>query len=42
MGELRHELQTSRRVIVPLLERLDRERITRRTGDRRTLVAMKL
>ena len=38
VSELRQQLQTSRRIIVPLLERLDRERITRRIGDRRTLV----
>ena len=38
VSELRQKLQTSRRIIVPLLERLDRERITRRVGDRRTLV----
>ncbi|MEY2537295.1 MAG: selenocysteine-specific elongation factor [Verrucomicrobiota bacterium] len=36
-SELRQALQTSRRIIVPLLERLDRDRITRRDGDRRTL-----
>ena len=37
VSELRQSLQTSRRVIVPLLERLDRERITRRLGDQRVL-----
>jgi selenocysteine-specific elongation factor len=36
-SELRQALQTSRRIIVPLLERLDRDRITRRDGDRRAL-----
>lgn len=35
VSELRQELQSSRRIIVPLLERLDREGITRRVGDRR-------
>ena len=38
-SELREALQTSRRVAIPLLERLDRERVTRRIGDRRLLVA---
>ena len=38
VSELRQALETSRRIIVPLLERLDRERTTRRIGDRRTLV----
>ena len=42
VSELRQALQTSRRIIVPFLERLDREHITQRVGDRRTLVAMKL
>jgi len=37
IGQLRQELQTSRRVIVPLLERLDRDGVTRRVGDKRTL-----
>ena len=37
VSQLRERLQTSRRVAVPLLERLDRDRITRRIGDRRTL-----
>ncbi len=37
VSELRRELQSSRRVMVPLLERLDRERVTRRVGDRRML-----
>jgi selenocysteine-specific elongation factor len=38
VSELREALHTSRRVAVPLLERLDRDRITRRIGDRRVLV----
>ena len=38
VSELRQALHTSRRIIVPLLEQLDRERITRRIGDQRTLV----
>jgi selenocysteine-specific elongation factor len=38
VSELRQALQTSRRTLVPLLEQFDRERITRRSGDRRTLI----
>ena len=38
VSELRQALQTSRRTIVPFLELLDRKRITRRSGDRRTLI----
>ena len=38
VSELRQALRTSRHTIVPFLELLDRERITRRSGDRRTLV----
>ena len=34
---LRQELQTSRRIMVPFLERLDRDRVTRRFGDKRKL-----
>lgn len=37
VSELRQLLGTSRRVMVPLLERLDREGITRRDGDFRRL-----
>jgi selenocysteine-specific elongation factor len=37
-SELRQHLDTSRKVIMPLLERLDRDKITRREGDYRTLV----
>jgi selenocysteine-specific elongation factor len=39
VSDLREALGTSRRVAVPLLERLDRDRITRRDGDRRVLGA---
>jgi selenocysteine-specific elongation factor len=39
VSELRQELLCSRRVIVPLLERLDREGVTLRDGDVRTLRA---
>jgi selenocysteine-specific elongation factor len=37
VSELRQALGSSRRVVVPLLERLDREGTTRRLGDRRSL-----
>jgi selenocysteine-specific elongation factor len=37
VSELRQELQTSRRIMVPLLEYLDRRGVTSRAGDRRTL-----
>ena len=37
-SELRQHLETSRRVIMPLLERMDGEGKTRRDGDFRTLV----
>src|SRR5205807_5532619 len=37
VSELRQELGTSRRVLVPFLEHLDRRGITRREGDRRKL-----
>ena len=36
-SELRQTLGTTRRVVIPLLERLDREGVTRREGDRRVL-----
>jgi selenocysteine-specific elongation factor len=36
-SELRQLLDTSRRVIIPFLERLDRDGITRRIGDKRIL-----
>jgi selenocysteine-specific elongation factor len=38
VSELRQTLQTSRRIMVPFLERLDHDRVTRRIGDQRTLV----
>jgi selenocysteine-specific elongation factor len=37
VSQLRSALKSSRRVMVPLLERLDREGFTRRVGDERTL-----
>jgi len=37
VSELRQALGSSRRVMVPLLERLDRGGVTRRVGDKRTL-----
>jgi selenocysteine-specific elongation factor len=37
VSQLRQELQTSRRITVPLLEQLDRDGVTRRVGDRRIL-----
>ena len=37
-GELRQALGTSRRVIIPLLEYLDKQGVTRRDGDKRTLI----
>jgi selenocysteine-specific elongation factor len=37
VSELRQALGSSRRVMVPLLERLDREGFTRRMGDKRSL-----
>ncbi len=36
-SELRQVLGTTRRVLIPVLEGLDRENVTRREGDRRTL-----
>jgi selenocysteine-specific elongation factor len=36
-SQIRQELKTSRRVVIPLLEYLDREGMTRRAGDLRTL-----
>jgi selenocysteine-specific elongation factor len=39
VSELRQQLQTSRRIMVPLLEQLDRSGVTRRVGDQRTLTA---
>jgi selenocysteine-specific elongation factor len=37
MSDLRQTLGSSRRVVVPFLERLDRDGVTRRVGDKRTL-----
>lgn len=37
-SELRQHLGTSRKVVMPFLERLDRDKITRREGDYRTLL----
>jgi len=37
VSELRQALGSSRRIVVPFLERLDREGFTRRVGDKRTL-----
>jgi len=37
VSELRQTLQSSRRVMVPFLERLDRDGITRRVGEKRLL-----
>jgi selenocysteine-specific elongation factor len=39
VSELRQTLESSRRVIVPLLEKLDRDGFTRRKGDRRVLTS---
>jgi len=36
-SELRQALGTSRRIVIPLLERLDKEGVTRREGDKRVL-----
>jgi selenocysteine-specific elongation factor len=37
VSELRQELQTSRRIMVPMLELLDAQKVTRRAGDKRAL-----
>jgi selenocysteine-specific elongation factor len=37
VSELRQALESSRRIMVPFLERLDREGLTRRIGDKRSL-----
>jgi selenocysteine-specific elongation factor len=37
VSQLRQALGSSRRVVVPLLERLDRDGVTRRAGDKRSL-----
>jgi selenocysteine-specific elongation factor len=41
VSELRQALESSRRIMVPFLERLDREGFTRRLGDRRMLGRIK-
>jgi selenocysteine-specific elongation factor len=40
VSELRQALESSRRIMVPFLERLDREGVTRRVDDKRTLGRM--
>ena len=37
VSRLRQHLQSSRRIMVPLLEKLDRQGVTRRVGDKRVL-----
>jgi hypothetical protein len=37
VSQLRQELQSSRRIIVPFLEKLDRDGVTQRVADRRRL-----
>jgi selenocysteine-specific elongation factor len=37
VSQVRQKLQTSRRIMVPFLEQLDRNGVTRRVGDQRTL-----
>jgi selenocysteine-specific elongation factor len=37
-GQLREALGSSRRIMMPFLERLDREGVTRRCGDKRALI----
>jgi selenocysteine-specific elongation factor len=37
VSELRQALESSRRIMVPFLERLDRESFTQRMGDKRSL-----
>jgi hypothetical protein len=34
---LRQEVGASRRIVIPLLEKLDREGVTRREGDKRMI-----
>jgi selenocysteine-specific elongation factor len=41
VSELRQVLGTTRRVLVPLLERCDRDGLTKREGDRRSIRAPK-
>jgi len=37
VSELRKALESSRRIMVPFLEKLDRDGVTRRMGDKRWL-----
>jgi selenocysteine-specific elongation factor len=37
VSDIRQALGTSRRIVVPLLEKLDRDGVTRRDGDKRFL-----
>ena len=37
VSQLRQEIQTSRRIMVPMLELLDAQKVTRRAGDKRVL-----
>ncbi len=39
VSELRRRMESSRRVVVPVLEKLDRDGFTRRNGDRRVLAS---
>jgi selenocysteine-specific elongation factor len=41
VSDLRQALESSRRIMVPLLERLDRDGVTRRVGDKRMLGRIK-
>ena len=41
VSELRQALGSSRRIMVPLLERLDRDGVTRRVGDKRMLCTIR-
>jgi selenocysteine-specific elongation factor len=41
VSELRQALGSSRRIMVPLLERMDRDGVTRRVGDKRTLCTIR-
>ena len=40
VSELRQRVQSSRRIMVPLLEKLDRDGMTRRIGEKRTLKSL--
>jgi hypothetical protein len=37
VSQLRQSLGSSRRIMVPLVERLDRDGVTRRVGDKRSV-----